>query len=108
MFTSLTHETLINSPAENPVDEQVTSTTDLMPPMARVIIFGVLLFIIFALSGCSTTSFSKQQVGTATGAVVGGVVGSYVTGGSTAGTVIGAAGGAVVGNQIGKQLDKVK
>jgi osmotically inducible lipoprotein OsmB len=62
----------------------------------------------FLLGGCSTTSFSKQEVGTAAGAVVGGIVGSSVTGGSTAGTVAGAAGGALIGNQIGKQLDKVK
>jgi osmotically inducible lipoprotein OsmB len=62
----------------------------------------------FLLNGCSTTSFTKQQVGTATGAVVGGVVGSAVTGGSTAGTVAGAAGGALLGNHIGKQMDKVK
>lgn len=60
------------------------------------------------LGGCSTTSFSKQEVGTAAGAVVGGIVGSAVTGGSTVGTVSGAAGGALIGNQIGKQLDKVK
>jgi osmotically inducible lipoprotein OsmB len=60
------------------------------------------------LSACSTTSVTKQQIGTATGAVVGGVVGSYVTGGSTAGTVAGAAGGALVGNHVGKQLDKLK
>jgi osmotically inducible lipoprotein OsmB len=62
----------------------------------------------FALGGCSTTSLSKQEIGTAAGAVVGGIVGSSVTGGSTAGTVAGAAGGALVGNQIGKKLDKVK
>jgi osmotically inducible lipoprotein OsmB len=82
--------------------------SDLMPRSARIFIFGVLLFIVFALSGCASTSVTKQQVGTATGAVVGGVVGSYVTGGSTAGTVAGAAGGALIGNHIGKQLDKVK
>lgn len=60
------------------------------------------------LGGCSTTSVSKQDIGTVSGAVVGGIVGSAVTGGSTAGTVIGAGGGALIGNQIGKQLDKVK
>jgi osmotically inducible lipoprotein OsmB len=63
---------------------------------------------VLSVAGCSTTSVSKQDVGTATGAVLGGVVGSYITGGSTAGTVAGAAGGAVVGNQVGKKLDKVK
>ena len=61
-----------------------------------------------SLTACSTTSVTKEKVGTAAGAVVGGVVGAYVTGGSTAGTVAGAAGGALVGNQIGKQLDKAK
>lgn len=60
------------------------------------------------LGGCSTTSFSKQDIGTGADAVVGGIVGSAVTGGSTVGTVAGAAGGALIGNQIGKKLDKVK
>jgi osmotically inducible lipoprotein OsmB len=63
---------------------------------------------LLTLSACSTTSFKKQEIGTAAGAVVGGIVGSSVTGGSTAGTVAGAAGGALIGNQIGKQLDKAK
>jgi osmotically inducible lipoprotein OsmB len=74
----------------------------------RTIIITATLATTFAISGCSTMGFSKQQTGTAAGAVVGGIVGSAVTGGSTVGTVAGAAGGAVVGNQIGKQLDKVK
>ena len=74
----------------------------------RYVTICLLSASVVSLTACSTTSVTKEKVGTAAGAVVGGVVGAYVTGGSTAGTVAGAAGGALVGNQIGKQLDKVK
>lgn len=57
-----------------------------------------------ALGACST-SLTRQQIGTATGAVVGGVVGAVVTGGSTFGTVAGAAAGGVVGTEIAKNPD---
>lgn len=53
------------------------------------------------LGGCSTSP-TRQQIGTATGAVVGGVVGAVATGGSTVGTVAGAAAGAVVGTEIAR------
>ena len=59
----------------------------------------------FALAACSSTP-SRQQVGTATGAVVGGVVGAVLTGGSTVGTVAGAAGGALVGRELTKSDKK--
>ncbi len=79
-----------------------------MHPVWQMSLRAGVLACAIGLAACSTTSVTKQQVGTATGAVVGGVVGAYVTGGSTAGAVAGAAGGALVGNHVGKQLDKVK
>lgn len=79
-----------------------------MRPVWQMSLRTSVLACAIGLAACSTTSVTKQQVGTATGAVVGGVVGAYVTGGSTAGAVAGAAGGALVGNHVGKQLDKVK
>jgi osmotically inducible lipoprotein OsmB len=54
------------------------------------------------LGGCSSSP-TRQQIGTATGAVVGGVVGAVVTGGSTVGTVAGAAAGGVVGAELAKK-----
>lgn len=60
-----------------------------------------LLTISFALTACSSTP-SRQDIGTATGAVVGGVAGAVLTGGSTVGTVAGAAGGALVGRELTK------
>jgi len=56
------------------------------------------------LGGCSTSP-TRQQIGTATGAVVGGVVGAVATGGSTVGTVAGAAAGAVVGTEIARNTE---
>jgi len=53
------------------------------------------------LAGCSTSP-TRQQIGTATGAVVGGVVGAVVTGGSTVGTVAGAAAGGVLGAEVAR------
>jgi len=59
-----------------------------------------------ALAGCSSSP-TRQDISTVTGAVIGGVVGSALTG-STTGTVVGAGAGAYVGHQIGKDLDRTR
>ena len=64
-----------------------------------------ILTVCFALAACSSTP-SRQDIGTATGAVVGGVAGAVLTGGSTVGTVAGAAGGALVGRELTKPVKK--
>ena len=56
------------------------------------------------LGGCSTSP-TRQQIGTATGAVAGGVIGAVATGGSTFGTVAGAAAGGVIGAEIAKNTN---
>lgn len=64
-----------------------------------------LLAAVLALTGCSSTP-SRQEIGTATGAIIGGVAGAALTGGSTIGTVGGAAAGGVIGNHVGRELDR--
>jgi osmotically inducible lipoprotein OsmB len=61
------------------------------------------LIVAPAMLGACSSSPTRQQIGTATGAVVGGVVGAVVTGGSTVGTVAGAAAGGLVGAELGKK-----
>jgi osmotically inducible lipoprotein OsmB len=61
------------------------------------------LIVAPAMLGACSSSPTRQQIGTATGAVVGGVVGAVVTGGSTVGTVAGAAAGGVVGAELAKK-----
>lgn len=67
--------------------------------------FTLCLMVAPALLGGCSTSPTRQQIGTATGAVVGGVAGAVLTGGSTIGTVAGAAAGGVVGAEIAKNTD---
>ena len=61
------------------------------------------LIVAPAMLGACSSSPTRQQIGTATGAVVGGVVGAVVTGGSTVGTVAGAAACGVVGAELAKK-----
>jgi osmotically inducible lipoprotein OsmB len=61
------------------------------------------LMVAPAMLGACSSSPTRQQIGTATGAVVGGVVGAVVTGGSTVGTVAGAAAGGLVGAELTKK-----
>lgn len=63
------------------------------------------LMVAPAMLGACSTSPTRQQIGTATGAVVGGVVGAVATGGSTLGTVAGAAAGGVVGAEIARNTE---
>lgn len=75
--------------------------------MNRYTIKHLPLIAVAFISACSSTP-TKQEIGTVSGAVIGGIVGSSLTYGSGAGTVGGAAAGAYVGNRIGKELEHRK
>lgn len=74
------------------------------------ILLVTLLVAGLAVSGCTQTggTFSKENVGLASGAVIGGVLGSQVGGGSGRlwATGAGALLGSLVGSSIGQSLDR--
>lgn len=71
--------------------------------MNKLISAAGVALLALSLDACSSTP-TRQQIGTATGAVVGGIVGSSLTAGSTVGTIGGAAAGGVIGNEIAKRM----
>lgn len=74
-------------------------------PVALFVLLGAALS-----SGCNSTSFySKQDVGTVSGALIGGAIGSNFGKGSgqVLATAIGALAGGVIGSSIGADLDEV-
>ena len=76
--------------------------------MAKKLIL-VICALLLAIPGCQNSStFSKEQVGTVTGAGIGGALGSLLGKGSnrTLWTVGGVVAGAWVGNRIGQYLDE--
>ena len=68
-----------------------------------------LSFSTLLLSGCSTDSLSKQDIGTISGGVVGGLLGSQFGkgDGKVLATAAGIVAGGFLGSNIGKSMDKV-
>jgi surface antigen len=83
-----------------------------MPIAENQIFRPITLFALLSaalLTGCNSTDFySKQDIGTVSGALIGGAIGSgFGKGeGQVAATVIGALAGGVIGNAIGADLDE--
>lgn len=73
-------------------------------PFQRMAIV-LMLFSIFAVSGCETTTHAQE--GQIIGAVIGGVVGSHVGDGSgrTAAIILGSLAGGMIGQHVGQSMD---
>lgn len=72
-----------------------------MQSYKKLFIFSFSL-VVTLVTGCQSNSFTKEDIGTATGAIVGGLLGSRVGEGS--GRYVAAAVGALAGAYLGKQL----